>query len=181
MGFPIIGAALGLAEFAPLVARWLGGKNAQKIAQDVVDVAHKVTGVNDPIQALKILENNPDLVIAFQKEILNMESELELADLRDRQDARARDVALVQAGRSNRRADIMVMSAATGMCLCLGALCSYGDRLPGEAVGIISTIAGIFGSCLKDAYTFEFGSSRGSKDKDFTVASIIGKIGSNGG
>jgi hypothetical protein len=47
--------------------------------------------------------------------------------------------------------------------------------LPGEAVGIISTVAGIFGACLKDAYAFEFGSSRGSKEKDSTVAAMLGR------
>jgi len=41
--------------------------------------------------------------------------------------------------------------------------------------GIISTVAGIFGACLKDAYAFEFGSSRGSKEKDMTVASLVEK------
>lgn len=178
MAFPLIGAALGLAEFAPLIARWVGGKNAQEVASEVVQIAHKVTGVQDPLQAIKVLENNGELILKFQKEILEMESKLELADLQERQDARARDVALAQAGRSNRRADIMVISAAVGICLCLGALCLFVDGLPGEAVGIISTIAGIFGSCLKDAYTFEFGSSRGSKEKDLTVASILGRFGS---
>jgi hypothetical protein len=34
-------------------------------------------------------------------------------------------------------------------------------------------IAGIFGACLKDAYTFEFGSSRGSKEKDDSIATLI--------
>jgi hypothetical protein len=53
--------------------------------------------------------------------------------------------------------------------ICLGSLAFFKETLPGEAVGIISTIAGIFGSCLKDAYAFEFGSSRGSKAKDAAV------------
>jgi hypothetical protein len=44
-------------------------------------------------------------------------------------------------------------------------------------VGIISTIAGIFGACLKDAYTFEFGSSLGSKQKDDTVAALMERNG----
>jgi hypothetical protein len=67
----------------------------------------------------------------------------------------------------------MVFSAAFGLVMCLFSLAFYSDVLPGEAVGIISTIAGIFGSCLKDAYSFEFGSSRGSKIKDTTVASAL--------
>ena len=46
-------------------------------------------------------------------------------------------------------------------------LAFFGDSLSGEGVGIISTISGIFGSCLKDAFGFEFGSSRGSREKDW--------------
>ena len=91
---------------------------------------------------------------------------MELTYMKDRQDARWRDVAMTQAGRRNFRADIMVISAACGLVLCLVSLGHYSEELPGEAVGIISTIAGIFGACLKDAYAFEFGSSRGSKEKD---------------
>jgi hypothetical protein len=63
----------------------------------------------------------------------------------------------------------MVIAAALGLVLCLLSLVAYQGDLPGEAVGIISTIAGIFGACLKDAYAFEFGSSRGSKNKDLAV------------
>jgi hypothetical protein len=60
-----------------------------------------------------------------------------------------------------------------GLILCLLSLAYFAQDLPGEAVGILSTIAGIFGSCLKDAYAFEFGSSRGSKEKDSTVAALL--------
>ena len=73
----------------------------------------------------------------------------------------------------NKRLNIMVIGAALGLILCLGMLTSYKQNLPGEVVGIISTISGIFGACLKDAYSFEFGSSRGSKEKDEKISSAI--------
>jgi hypothetical protein len=113
------------------------------------------------------------MVSDFQKAIIQVEAEIELAVMKDRQDARLRDVALMNAGHSNVRADVMVISAALGLILCLGSLAYFSEALPGEAVGIISTIAGIFGACLKDAYTFEFGSSRGSREKDSTVAAFM--------
>jgi hypothetical protein len=69
----------------------------------------------------------------------------------------------------------MVISAVVGLISCLAIICIFRHELPGEVIGIISTIAGIFGSCLRDAYNFEFGSSRGSKEKDQTVASILHK------
>ena len=39
MAFPLIAAALGLAEFAPVIARWMGGDNAESVAHQVVDLA----------------------------------------------------------------------------------------------------------------------------------------------
>ena len=173
MAFPVIAAALGLAGFAPIIARWLGGDQAQDVATKVVDIAQKITGTLDPIEAIQRLQESTDMVSAFQKAIIQVEAEIELAVMKDRQDARLRDVALVNAGRSNIRADVMVIAAATGLILCLASLACFSEALPGEAVGIISTIAGIFGACLKDAYTFEFGSSRGSKEKDNAVVAMM--------
>lgn len=172
MAFPLIAAALGLAEFAPVIARWMGGDNAENVAHEVVDIAKKVTKQSDPVEAAKALAANSLLIAEFQKEVIKIEAELELQLLNDRKSARERDIALAQAGRRNTRADIMVLSAAIGLVACLAALVHYAGSLPGEAVGIISTIAGIFGSCLKDAYTFEFGSSRGSREKDSLVAML---------
>jgi hypothetical protein len=173
MAFPVMAAALGLAEFAPIISRWLGGSQARDIAQRVVDIAKQVTGSIDDLDSFKSLANDPNLLAEFQKAILKIEVELEGAYLQDRQSARQRDVALAAAGKTNNRADVMVVAAAAGLVTCLASLVYYNQHLPGEAVGIISTVAGIFGACLKDAYAFEFGSSRGSKDKDSTVALMI--------
>jgi hypothetical protein len=173
MAIPIIAAALGLAGFAPIIARWLGGDQAQDVATKVVDIAQKATGSTDPVEAILRLQENSGMVSEFQRAIIQVEAEIELAVMKDRQDARLRDVALLNAGRSNARADVMVMSAAVGLILCLASLAYFSHELPGEAVGIISTIAGIFGACLKDAYSFEFGSSRGSKDKDNAVVAMM--------
>lgn len=177
MALPLISAALGLAQFAPSIARWLGGENAEKIATTVVDLGKKITGEDDAVDIIKALKDNPTLVIEFQRAAIKLESELEFMYLSDRQNARTRDIAMIQAGRINLRADIMVLCAAAGLVSCLACLTWYCDHLPGEAVGIISTVAGIFGACLKDAYAFEFGSSRGSKIKDTTVAGIIERNG----
>ena len=176
MAFPFVAAAMGLAEFAPAIARWLSGDDAEKVAADVVNSARRITGKDDPVELLQHLRADPSALIQFQKDMLAMETSLELAYLKDRQSARERDVLLAQAGHRNYRADVMVIAVAVGMITCLASLAYFKDNLPGEAVGIISTIAGIFGACLKDAYAFEFGSSRGSKDKDSTVATILSQV-----
>ncbi len=47
-----------------------------------------------------------------------------------------------------------------------------GGRSAGEAGGSMSTVAGMFGAWLKDALAVEFGSSRGSKEKDAVLSAI---------
>lgn len=173
MPIPFLAAATGLAQFAPMISKWIGGKHAEDITQKVVRIATTLTGKSQAHEMIESICNNPDILIAFQKEILELEKQMQDLEYQDRQDARFRDIAITRNGHRNRRPDIMVVAAALGLILCLASLGYYSEALPGEAVGIISTIAGIFGACLKDAYAFEFGSSRGSKEKDSTVAALL--------
>lgn len=163
--------AMGLAQFAPAVIRWItGSKDAEAVARDVVGVAQAVTGSSSPQEALQRIQSDQAAQLAFRAKLMEREAELDKAYLADVQSARARDVELHKAGDNNRRADVMVIGAVVGLISCLLVLIVFRKDIPGEAVGIISTVAGIFGACLKDAYAFEFGSSRGSKDKDAQLA-----------
>ena len=119
MSFPLFVFAQALTEFAPLIARLLKGEKGEKVAHKVVDVAHSITGEKDPLKVLQSLKADPKLIAQFQQTILQMEHELEMAEYKDRDSARLRDIALAQAGRSNLRADIMVISAALGLISCL--------------------------------------------------------------
>ncbi len=74
------------------------------------------------------------------------------------------NVNVINAFSRNRRLTIMVVGSAVGLIICLLVITMFKNDLPGETVGIVSTIAGIFGACMKDAYSSEFGSSN---KKDF--------------
>lgn len=172
MSLPLSATAMLLAEMAPAIARWFTQPDdslasTQMVAAKVVDLAKKVSGTKEANEAVKKLQEDPALLLTFQKMIAKLDHDMERAFLQDRGGARQRDSLLATAGRYNYRADVMVFAAALGLIACLVALGFYQAELPGEAVGIVSTIAGIFGACLKDAYAFELGSSRGSKAKDF--------------
>ena len=162
----IISTAIGLMEFAPMIAKLVSGDSAKDIAQEIVGKAKKLAG-SDKLDSIKeAFRNNPKILAQFQKDMYLMRVRLDQGYLEDRQNARARDLEFIRLRRRNFRADTMVLCAALGLVSCLLSLSFFQATLPGEAVGIISTVAGIFGSCLKDAYSFEFGSSRGSKEKD---------------
>ena len=65
-----------------------------------------------------------------------------------------------------KRSDVMVLCDFLGLIACLAVLALFHDKLSGEATVLLSTIASFFGLSLRDAHQFEFGSSRGSRDKD---------------
>ena len=172
MAFPIMAAALGLASFAPLIARWLNGDKAPEGAATAISIAQTVTGALDPLEAFHKLQNNAELAREFQKAVIQAETELELATLKDRQQARLRDLTVAHAGRSNVRANVMAIGAAVGLLICLVFL-GYFSEARGEVLGVVSALTGILGGCLKDVYSFEFGSSRGSKEKDDAIGKLI--------
>ncbi|MDR0942601.1 MAG: hypothetical protein LBM19_03250 [Holosporales bacterium] len=176
MSIPILQAALSLAQFTPRVAKWLSGTKVESISQKIVEIAKNVANTKDEFKAIEKIKSDKNMYDLFQRALINSEREIELAIIKDKENARRRDIAIINAGKRNKRADVMVVSAAVGLIFCLVSIYLYRKELPGEVVGIISTIAGIFGSCLKDAYNFEFGSSRGSKEKDQTVASMLNRF-----
>lgn len=176
MTFPFGIAAMGLAEFAPIISQWLGGPKIESIGQKIIHLAKEIGQNSDLQSVIETFREDPQKAFEFQESVLKLETELEIAYVMDRQDARKREATMMHQGKSMKRADIMVLAAMVGLAACLLSLGFYQDALPGEAVGIISTISGIFGACLKDAYAFEFGSSRGSRQKDETMAAMIDQL-----
>jgi hypothetical protein len=165
--------ALALAQFAPSLLRYFGvGEKPVAVAEKVIDIARQVTGQSSGPEALEALRQNAQLAHDFNLAVLHQDGELEQAYLADRKDARARDVALHQAGYHNTRADLMVLFDVIGLIACLIVLTVFRKDIPGEVVGLITTIASIFGLCLRDAHQFEFGSSRGSREKDGLLADM---------
>lgn len=159
--------ALSLAELAPRLMRYFGaGEQSAVVAEKVIEAAKKVTGEPTGEAALAAIQANPGLAHEWRMAALAADTDLEQAYLDDRRDARARDVALAQAGFRNRRADWMVVIDAVGLVACLAVLALFRKEIPAEVVTLLSTIASLFGVCLRDAHQFEFGSSRGSREKD---------------
>lgn len=160
--------ALALAQFAPSLLRYFGvGEKSADVAEKVVAVAKQITGMPTGPETIEAMRQNAKLAHEFGLAMLKMDGDLEQAYLADRRDARSRDIEIRKlTGGDNKRADVMVAAAAIGLICCLGSLIFFRKEIPGEAVGIISTVAGIFGACLRDAFQFEFGSSKGSRDKD---------------
>lgn len=132
----------------------------------VVDSAEKIANkITKDITTNSKEENFVPIKLKEQESILNQTF--------DQQQMTSHNIGVINAYSKNKRLNLMVIGAALGLVFCLMVLTTYKGDLPGEVVGIISTVSGIFGACLKDAYSFEFGSSRGSKDKDDRISNAI--------
>ena len=167
---PLIALATQLIPFLlPKVAKAIGWDKAEKVAETVVGIAEAVTGKKGQ-EAVEAVKANPETALAFLQAQMAQETRLEELMVEDRKDARDRDKEYIKAGRQNYRADVMVVCDFLGLVACLAVLAFYYKDLPGEATALISTVASIFGLCLRDAHQFEFGSSRSSRDKDTLLA-----------
>lgn len=147
----------------PKVAKALGGDSAEKVAETVVDIAETVTGKKGQ-EAVDAVKASPETALAYLQAQMNQETRLEELVVDDRKDARLRDRAFLAAGRWNFRADLMILG-------CIFALAYIVNKIAGEAVkpevlAIFNMAIGALLKMLGDAFAFEFGSSRGSKEKD---------------
>lgn len=167
--------AMGLAQFAPSIVKWVTGSDkAEEAAQTVVDIAKVVTGRDDADSALEAIKLDPNLALEFRKAVMANETELDRLYLADRQDARKRDTALITSGRNNYRADILATLAVVGLVVCVWFV-ARDTEMPERAVNAIMFVAGVLAAAVRDVYAFEFGSSRGSKEKDELLAKTLGR------
>ena len=68
-----ISIALGLAQFVPSLAKWLGGDKAGDVAQKAVDVAKAVTGKASGDDALSAIKADPQLALQYQQSMMAQE------------------------------------------------------------------------------------------------------------
>ncbi len=162
--------AFGLAQYAPSIIKWLSGsEKAEEAAQKVIDVARVVTGKQDASEAVEAIRADPAVLMQFRQAMAGIEADMDRAYLADRQNARGRDVAFVQAGRWNIRADLLALLSVTGLIVCVWFV-ARDSSLPERAVNAIMFVAGTLAACVRDVFAFEFGSSRGSREKDAILA-----------
>jgi hypothetical protein len=141
-----------------------------------------VTGKQTPEEALLALQANAQLGHEYRMALLNHAVVLEqLADA-DRQNARSRDIEVRKiAGGENTRANWMVFADVSGLVACvigivwIGYLQAQGNMSLSEVAAAalvtqLANVAAYFGLSLRDAHQFEFGSSRGSREKDTLMA-----------
>lgn len=164
---PLIAGAVALAaEFGPGLIRMLAGDKAGDVAEQVSAVARDVTGAGTDAEALAMVRADPAAAAELRRQLAALEVELERAYLADRQGARQRDVAIVTAGRHNWRADVMLALAFASFVAIVWMTWQARLDMPDSVFAFLNMAAGALLKMIGDAFQFEFGSSRGSKEKD---------------
>lgn len=94
-------------------------------------------------------------------------------EVKDRGSARDRDVEFIKRGAHNYRADLMFLLAVSMIAAMVWIV--WKDPDINEYVkGIFTLVLGRFLGYLDNIYNFEFGTTRGSRDKDDTIKHLSG-------
>lgn len=155
-------------DVAPALGKALGGPNAgaavKYIAKELLD---NPDASQEEVEAF-VEAASPSNLVKLRKIDSKFKMQLEIAD---RADARQRDLTIIASKGNNFRADLLAILAVGGLVLCVWFI-ARDTAMPERAVNAIMFIAGILAAAVKDVYAYEFGSSRGSKEKDHTIARL---------
>jgi hypothetical protein len=172
----------------PIVASLLGtlAQNGLGLLSSAIQAKGKE--VVEQTLGVKISDNPTDAEVAnlrqlqFDHEERLLELGIEKArqdleafkeEVKDRDSARGRDVEFIKRGMTNNRANVMFFLAVVMVGLLVWIV--WKDQNINEYVkGIFTLVLGRFLGYLDNIYSFEFGTTRGSKEKDETIKQLSG-------
>lgn len=172
----------------PIVASLLGtlaqnglGLLSSAIQAKGKEVVEQTLGVNisdnpspEEVSKLRQLQFDHEerlLELGIEKARQDLEAFKE--EVKDRDSARSRDAEMVRHGVHNFRADIMVAVAAVAVAWMVYLVWST-PTLNEYVKGIVTLVLGRFLGYLDNIYSFEFGTTRGSQNKDETIKKLSG-------
>jgi hypothetical protein len=161
-----------LAQFVPGIIKMLTGSDkAEDVATHVVGIAKAVTGTDDGEQALAVIKADPAKLMDFQLAVQEQEQRMIQMFLTDTQDARKRDMAFVQAGITNHRANALAAGAGVLVIFCL-FIVVWASGMDDFAKATITLILGRALGWVEQIFSFEFGTTRANKTKDDTINNL---------
>jgi len=165
MGF--ISIALGLAKLTGLdkkIGRWIGGDNGEAVAEKVVAIAQQVTGSKSPEHALSQLETDPNKLIEFEQAMHEREFELEELAYKDRENARAMQVAALQGNDKFSKRFVYYFAIGWSLFACCYLAFITFATIPEANIRFADTVLGfLLGTVLAGMFGFFYGSSAGSE------------------
>jgi len=172
---PIFGALLGtLAENGlGLLSSAIQAKGKQFV-ESTLGVQIPDAPTDKDIASLRQLQfQHEEKLLELGIENAKQELESFKAEVQDRDSARARDAEFVRHNVRNSRADLMAFLAVCVVSVMVWIV--WKDQNISEYVkGIFTLVLGRFLGYLDNIYNFEFGTTRGSQNKDETIKRLSG-------
>lgn len=166
---PAIALISAISQLAPsVVSLFKGGEKTQEVAEIAASVARQVTGTSTNDQALEVLKANPEKLGEYANALEQHAADFEQAVIKDRQDARERDIELRKLGQHNYRADFLVATTILVIFVIIGIVV-LNSSLDEFAKGALTTILGVFLNQLISIFQFEFGTTRKSEDSQSKI------------
>lgn len=169
------------AKFVPDIIGHFAGSKAADVAGKVVEIAQTVTGTSDPVSAQAAILADPAKALEFQKAVMDNRLALDTlaleetkAYLGDTQSARDRDMAMIEKGYRNSRANTMLAMAGT-VVIGILVLIVFQSPLDDYVKTTITLILGRALGYVDQGFNFEFGTTRSSGKKDDTISAMAGK------
>lgn len=161
---PAIALIAGIVQLVPSLTRIFGaGPIGQEAAEVAAKVAREVTGTSTNDAALDALRADPTKLLEYQNALLAQEKEFEALFIQDKASARDRDIQFLKAGTRNYRADFLVGISVIIVFTILGIVITQ-DSISEFAKGSLTTILGVFLNQLTNVFSFEFGTTRATRD-----------------
>jgi hypothetical protein len=164
---PLLGQGLNLLANAAMAKGkdWVEEKTGVKLEPNMSD--------RDLLALRQYEMDHEEELLRLRIEESKLDIEEFKEEVKDRDSARERDAWFVKMGSHNYRADLMFLLA-----VCMIAALVYivwKDPDINEYVkGIFTLVLGRFLGYLDNIYNFEFGTTRGSKNKDETIKNLSG-------
>ena len=166
---PAIGLIASLIQLAPqLVGVFKGGEKSEKVAEIAASVARQVTGTATNDAALEALKADPSKLLEYQTKLVEQETTFEQLLYADRKDARARDVEYIRAGKHNYRADFLIGVSVLVVFVIIGIVV-WSEDINEFAQGSLTPILGVFLNQLTNVFSFEFGTTRKTEEKQTQI------------
>jgi hypothetical protein len=181
----VMTAAVAIAQqFLPALVGKLESSGGRALAETVVTAAAAAAGVSPMTPAAQMIARitaDPAAADELQRELQMIDREVYTAEIADRDRARVHQRESGSDGRT--RGNWMIIGVCVGLVACvLGAFwaASRGGQVDAGVSALVATVAGALLKMLSDAFAFEFGSSRGSRDKDLILADQTREIAAAG-
>lgn len=164
---PLLAQGLNLLANAAMVKgrEWVEEKTGVRLDQPL--------SADDTLALRQYEMDHEEELLRLRIEESRLDIETFKEEVKDRDSARDRDAQFIKRGARNHRADLMFVLAVAMISILVWIV--WKDPNINEYVkGIFTLVLGRFLGYLDNIYNFEFGTTRGSQNKDETIKQLSG-------